>query len=75
MCWLQNPIDAADVIAAHGDYKGAAEMLEELLLPADYPDAPSLSKALSPAEQQRLHSLWMKLGNPEACSKVSSMVP
>ena len=50
---LQSPNDAADVLAAHGDHKGAAELLEERLLPAWFPEAP-LSQALKPAEQQRL---------------------
>ena len=67
---LQSPIDAADVLAAHGDHKGAAELLEERLLPAWFPEAP-LSQALKPAEQQRLHNLWMKLRTTEACTKVS----
>ncbi len=74
-CGLQNhPIDAADILAAHGDHKGAVDLLEERLLPAWFPEAP-LQQALKPAEQQRLHSLWMKLGTSETCLKVSPRRP
>ncbi len=72
-CGLQNPVEAADILAAHGDHWGALTLLEDRLRSPTHPDEPA-AWALKPAEAQRLHSLWMKLGTPETCTKVSLQI-
>ena len=66
-CGLQNPVEAADILAAHGDHWGALTLLEDRLRSPTHPDEPA-AWALKPAEAQRLHTLWMKLGTPETCT-------
>lgn len=68
---MQNPVDAADILAAHGDHEAALAHLESCLCSPTHPDI-TAAWALKPSEQQRLHSLWMKQGTPEACEKVSA---
>lgn len=63
-------MEAADILAAHGDHEAAVEHLDSSLRSPTHPDLPS-TWALKPSEQQRLHSLWMKQGTLEACEKVS----
>ena len=63
-------MEAADILAAHGDHDGALAHLEACLRSSNQPDLPA-AWALKRSEQQRLHSLWMKQGTLEACEKVS----
>ncbi|KAK9854785.1 hypothetical protein WJX84_000152 [Apatococcus fuscideae] len=64
----ESPVEAADILAAHGDHAGALAHLETCLRSPTHPDVPA-AWALRPSEQQRLHSLWMKQGTLEACEK------
>lgn len=67
-------MEAADILAAHGDHDGALAHLENCLRSPTQPDVPA-AWALKRSEQQRLHSLWMKQGTLEACEKVSGPSP